>query len=505
MIKNAWARIGRELLPLKSWESRSTKALALLGLFFIWFAGWWLVTNFRWLPSEVPLAYSQPWGRSQLLDRSFLAFLPLGALLFWLTDLLVAEFLWRRRERLLSWAVLGVGVVASGLVSAALVRTSHLVQPVFIFDLTSKIYLAASLAALVSWLVCPFVIRLAARWGVVDDPETHHHPAILHHRPVPRAGALAFFLAFMVVAALFLPQTKHLLGIYAGVLVAVVLGVLDDRYDLNPYLRLALEILAVGAVVASGIGITVLRNPLGGIIRLDTINIPIFLWGEHHILLLADALALIWMLWVMNILSWSNGVDGQFSGIMAISFLVVVILALRFVGYEPIQEQTALLAAIAGGAALGLLPATWHPAKVFWGFGAIAPGLILAALGILSGAKIATALLVLLVPALDGVVAIVRRTWRGRSPVWGDREHLHHQLLNRGWSQRQVAGFYWGLTGICGVLALLTAEKTKALTILSLGGVVMFFLVLLNLGGSRRARLNKQHETEEDQEERLGD
>lgn len=496
MISKLPAKISEKLFPLGSFESSWVKAFLSWSVFLVWAAVGLLISSFSLLPSKVPLFYSQPWGESQLAPSWALFLLPLLSVVFLLGILFISEIFWRKRESLLSFSVLGVGAVSETLLFIALARIIRLVLPSFSFNLPSRIYLASSSAFLLSWLASPVVSRLAERLRIIDDPRIHRHPAILHKKPTPRVGALAFFVGFIVTSLLFLPITKHLLGIYLGSLVAVILGVLDDKYDLNPYLRLGLQVLAAGLVVCAGIGITFFRNPFGGIIRLDTIDIPIQFFGEHHILLLADIFALLWMVWVMNMISWSNGVDGQFSGIVFITCLVLTLLSLRFVSYESIQGRTATLAAICGGAALGLLPKTWHPAKIFWGFGAIAPGLVISALSILSGAKVATAVLVLLVPILDATVAVARRIIRGQSPVWGDRGHLHHHLLDRGFTQRQVAVFYWLLTGVCGFLALVTAEKSKALTLLSLGGVVGFFLALLNLEGGRIRSLKKKSQAE---------
>lgn len=475
------------MIGMKSIESHWVGVLLGLNIVLVWLQLGTLVSFWPLLPSEVPLFYTHPWGEAQLVSPGTLFLLPILGGLFLFFSLIFSEHLWRARETLLSFSLWGLVIVVEGGLCYSLARIIFISSSGFEVTLAARIFLAASLASFLSFVLSPLVGRFARRVGAVDNPVRHQHPAILHREATPRAGALAFLGAFLVVGCLFLPLTKHLIGIYVGAALATILGVLDDRgasgkaREFSPYLRLGVQVLAAGSVVAAGIGIVFLRNPFGGIIRLDTIDIPIHLLGEHHILLLADIFALFWMVWVMNLLSWSNGVDGQFSGIVFITCLVLSLLSLRFVAYEPAQGQTALLAAIAGGAALGLLPATWHPAKIFWGFGATACGLIIAALSILSGAKVATAVLVLLVPLLDAVVAIVRRVLRGQSPVWGDRGHFHHHLLDRGFTQRQVAVFYWVLTGVCGILALGTAGKSKALMLLTLGGGVGFFLVLINL------------------------
>ena len=108
-------------------------------------------------------------------------------------------------------------------------------------------------------------------------------------------------------------------------------------------------------------------------------------------------------------------------------------------------------------------------------------GLVLASISILAGAKVATALLVLVVPTSDAVITILRRLKQGRSPVWGDRSHLHHRLHTLGWSHSKIATFYAITTGFFGFLALYSSGKYKLLTILAGAGVVSFVLVILRM------------------------
>ena len=135
------------------------------------------------------------------------------------------------------------------------------------------------------------------------------------------------------------------------------------------------------------------------------------------------------------------------------------------------------------GEILGLAPHTWYPQKLMWGFGTTAVGLIIASLSVLTNAKVATAVLVLLVPTLDAVLVMIRRIMQGRLPTWGDRAHLHHFLLDKkGWSIPQIAAFYWGMTIFTGLLALLTAGKTKLLALIIVGGLVAYLLSVVHYG-----------------------
>src|SRR3972149_1452570 len=177
--------------------------------------------------------------------------------------------------------------------------------------------------ALVRWLY----LRLS--W--LDDPSRSHHPKVVHSYPVPRGGGVAVFSAVAVSTLLFIGLDRHSLGILSGGLILTILGVLDDRIDLNPYFRLVANFLAAGLVVGSGIGISFITNPFGGVLHLDWPRITFFLFGEARtLLLIADLFALFWIVWSMNIVNWSKGVDGQLPGIVVVAATTIAFLSLRF-------------------------------------------------------------------------------------------------------------------------------------------------------------------------------
>ncbi len=312
-----------------------------------------------------------------------------------------------------------------------------------------------------SFITTPLTIKLAKKYGFVDDPSTHKHPAILHHLITPRAGGIPIMIS-LLVAAFFLPLDHKLLALLAGAGVTVVLGTLDDKLDLSPYLRLGVMILAASLVVAGGVGITYITNPFGGEIRFDQIIWTFNLLGPHHIVVLADLLAIIWIVWVMNAISWSSGVDGQLSGVAAISAGVLALVSLKYLAIDPTQSSVVILAFITAGAYFGFLPYSAYPQKIMPGFGgATLAGYLLATLAILSGGRVATTVLVLAIPMLDGAYSIYRRLRSGHSPVWGDREHFHHKLLELGLTKRQVAFFYWALAATLGLAAISLDSRGK--------------------------------------------
>lgn len=335
-------------------------------------------------------------------------------------------------------------------------------------------------AFFISLLSTPFVIKMAHYWGLVDDPAKRKHPAHTEKRVIPRAGGVAIFLGVIVATALTVPFNKQIAGILLGASIIIAVGIADDKLDLNPYVRFGTNFFAAVLVVMSGVGITYVTNPLGGgVIYLDTLKFTFNFLGTHSIIILADLLAILWIVWCTNMVNWSKGVDGQMPGFVAISAIILGILAFRFTMLDLAQWVVASLAFITAGAYLGFLPFNFYPQKIMPGYGGGAlAGFLLSILAIASGGKVATALLVLGVPFLDAAYTILRRLAQKRSPFWGDRGHLHHKLLDAGWSKPKIALFYWGLSVILGLIALNLSSREKLFAIiliaLVLGGILLW-------------------------------
>lgn len=336
-------------------------------------------------------------------------------------------------------------------------------------------------AAAVAFLTTPLIIYLYRRLGWLDDPKKTKRLKDTHTVAVPKGGGLAIFLAVLTSALVFLPFDQHLKGILAGATVIAITGAFDDHFDLNPYWRLAIGFLAAGLVVISGIGIAFVTNPFNGIIPLDQPQIHFQLFGQPRSLwVLADLFGLIWIVFMMNIVNWAKGFDGQLPGIVVVAALTIALLALRF-SADVTQWPVTILAAITAGAYLGFLPFNFYPQKIMPGYGGGAlAGYLLAVLAILSTTKIGTAIVVLGIPFIDAFYSIIRRLAAGQSPVWGDRGHLHHKILDQWhWGKRRTAIFYWLVTAGLGVLALSLHRLQKFYTMIMLavliGGLLLWF------------------------------
>ncbi len=341
------------------------------------------------------------------------------------------------------------------------------------------------IALVVTALLTPVSIVLAKKLGIMDDPRRSNHPGIIHKKPVPRAGGIPIFLGASLAGYFLLPHTGPMYSLFIAGFIALFIGVVDDKLnarsqDVSPYFRFIINIVTAVIVVASGITIHFITNPFGaGIIHLDRIAIPLLIVPFHF--MLSDILSVVWIIWVMNMLNWSKGVDGQMPGIVAISALVIGLLSIRFAPLGSTTYLDATLSFIIAGTAIGFLFYNFHPAKIFPGYGATALYLFLAAASILSSAKLATAILVMGVPIVDAIFTIVRCVISGHSPFLSDRRHLHHILLKLGYSQRQIALFYWVISAILGAISLTLESRSKLFAIIMLLAIVGGSLLFLHV------------------------
>ena len=350
-----------------------------------------------------------------------------------------------------------------------------------------------------SLVLTPIAIFLAKKYAIVDDPGKHKHPAILHSRIIPRAGGIPIFLAFAISSLFIVSPSKELFGILAGAFILVLIGTIDDRYDLKNWLKLVFQIIAAFVVISVGVGIAFITNPfytiggplalLGEVIRLDQVRVIFNFWGTHSILVFADLFALFWIVWVINMVNFSSGVDGQMPGIVFVALMVIFATSMRFFKMDPSQLIVSQLALIGAGATLGFLFFNFYPAKIFPGdSGSYFLGFLVAVLAIFSTAKVGTAILVMAVPLIDGVFTIFRRIMDGKSPFSGDRKHLHHRLLALGWGQVRIALFYWLLCAILGLVALTLSPAEKIFAGVVIAVIILGGLLWLNMSLPQKAQ-----------------
>jgi len=319
---------------------------------------------------------------------------------------------------------------------------------------------------------------LARRWGlrfrVTDVPGGRRR----HTGVVSRLGGVPLFVAFTVAVLIaqtlgvpsYDPQEPiRLAGLLIGGAFVFVYGLIDDRFDLKPRWQFAAQFAASLIAIASLIIIERFNIPLS--------NQQTILYPWQYI-----PLTLLWMMGMMNTVNWLDGLDGLAAGVAAIFSAILFIAMVRTTPDQPQpQLSIALLPIALLGATLGFLPFNTYPARIFLGSGALFLGYVLACLGIIGGAKVATVLLILAVPILDVAWLIVSRARRGQSPAQGGRDHFHFRLLDRGLSPRAIVAIYYGVTALFGGLALIVeGQVAKIIALAVVGIVVLMTLVVIS-------------------------
>lgn len=462
----------------------------LLCVFLSVFSFLYILLRYKYINSEIPFWYTKFWGEYQLASKFSIFLIPLMMLAISLVGLLF--ILLNKRYVQFFEDIVWMFVLVSNLILMAsvfrIIQIASLPFKPFINPLYMGLIPYFVAAFLLMYLIMPYFIDFAQRKKLVTNPQIHDHPGMILQSPSARGGGFVYSLVFLLSAVLFIGFPKEFLGFYLSVLMVAVLGIIDDYQNThpsssyraleNPALRLFLLFLSVLPVVFSGVAINTVSNPFGGMINLNIFQISI---GSGVLPVVPVVLTAVWVVWLMNVLSWSNGVDGQYAGIVGVASVLVAVLALRFKDLQPFHMQIAILAAISAGASFGSVRFNWHPSQIMWGFGAVSAGLVIASLAILAKAKIAVSVLIILIPFLDAFVTVMRRLAQKKNPFKGDKGHLHHILLNRGWSTSKVAMFYWGATALFGLIGLLTPEENVFKLTFIIAGAVMFLIILLNV------------------------
>lgn len=346
------------------------------------------------------------------------------------------------------------------------------------------LYFASFALAFVIAFVATFLVsRMARRRKILDVPDFDRK---FHRQPTPTLGGIAIFASFFLVT-LFLGvfggyllngniPLKVLIGIWAGGAILMIGGYLDDRYRLPPWYSVVFPIIASLAIVTAGVKAVSIHNPLSGEIILLT---PI----------ISGLAVFAWTMTMTYTTKLLDGMDGLVSGISAIAALILFGISLT---PQVRQEQTALLAIIFAGSLFGFLILNFYPAKIFLGEGGSTfAGFMLAVLAVVSGGKIATALLVMGIPLLDMVWVVVQRLVKGQSPFSGDRKHLHYKLTEIGFSQPQAVLFLYALSGIFGLSAFFLQSRGKLVALIFMF-IVMLAIVASVLGVIRSKGENRE-------------
>ena len=300
-------------------------------------------------------------------------------------------------------------------------------------------YFAILAAALVvTFVATPLVRRFALRRGLVDRPGGRK----VHETPIPRLGGVAIFLGVAVAVAAQIYGELQLgwggtlvsdgsveprtIAVLIGMTLVFLVGLWDDLSNLTPGMKFAGQLVAAGVVVASGLRIEYIGNPLGGgLIDLGLISIPI---------------TLIYIVGFTNVINLIDGLDGLAAGVSAIAATSLLVLAA-----QGNRLDAAAMAAAVIGACIAFLRYNFNPASIFMGdSGALFLGFTLSVISLMGVMKstaaiaLAVPLLIIGVPIFDTATAIIRRLLHQRPIQEADKGHIHHRLLGRGFNQRQT-------------------------------------------------------------------
>jgi UDP-GlcNAc:undecaprenyl-phosphate/decaprenyl-phosphate GlcNAc-1-phosphate transferase len=321
-------------------------------------------------------------------------------------------------------------------------------------------------AALVAYLVTPWIGRLVMNRSLIDHPDERR----VHERPVPRGGGVAVVVAFVAVGVpltlfggeLGMPMprvitTAQVVALFVGAVLAALIGAIDDRFDLRARWQFLGQLVLAGIAIGGGVTVARFTNPFG------PGNIPVDAT-------LAVAFTFVWVVGMINSMNFIDGLDGLSTGIALIAAVALGVLSLTT---GVVQPFVAMLCFTLAGALLGFLRWNFHPATIFQGTaGVMFLGYALAVLSILGFAKVVVALLVLAVPIVDTFWVIVRRISTGRSPFSPDRGHIHHRLLDLGLSHRATVLLLYGVCATLGLLSLFVSTLLGVVTFV--GALVMF-------------------------------
>jgi UDP-GlcNAc:undecaprenyl-phosphate/decaprenyl-phosphate GlcNAc-1-phosphate transferase len=291
---------------------------------------------------------------------------------------------------------------------------------------------------------------LATAHGWVAAPALERH---LHSHPLPRFGGVAIFLSFLLTFAVALPVGWHHLaagfGLSSRTLFTILLpgclifalGIYDDIHSVSPYAKVTAQAVAGAMLFAGGLRI---------------LDLPLFFGTHHFSWFVGLPLTILWVLAITNAFNLIDGLDGLAAGSALFSTMVVFAVAL-VTG----SSLVSLMALALAGSILGFLRFNFSPATIFLGdCGSLFIGFMLSALALQGAQKAPTIIAVAIpvvsfgLPILETALSIFRRFLGGRPVFTADREHIHHKLLQRGLSHRQVVITLYGVSAMFALLSL---------------------------------------------------
>lgn len=315
-------------------------------------------------------------------------------------------------------------------------------------------------------VVTPYVIKLAFKFGVTDQPNNRK----VHDKAMPYLGGLAIFLG--VASGYFTSGifSEEITGITVSGILILILGLLDDKYDISPLLKLIGQIIAALIVVKTGLTIEIL-------------NIPFV--GEFDLGIWAYPITVFWIVAITNAINLIDGLDGLAAGISSIVISTIAIMAAINGNFMILTISVIVL-----GSTFGFLFFNFHPAKIFMGdAGALFLGYCIAILSLLGLYKSVTLfsfivpIIIIGVPVFDTTFAIIRRIANKKPISSPDKGHLHHRLLMLGLSHKQTVLVMYGLSIVFSITAVIFTSSTLWGSVFILCGMLISLELIAELIG----------------------
>ncbi|HBP3407633.1 TPA: undecaprenyl/decaprenyl-phosphate alpha-N-acetylglucosaminyl 1-phosphate transferase, partial [Staphylococcus aureus] len=280
--------------------------------------------------------------------------------------------------------------------------------------------LLVAVTMIVSLTITPIVIAISKRLNLVDKPNFRK----VHTKPISVMGGTVILFSFLIGIWIGHPIETEIKPLIIGAIIMYVLGLVDDIYDLKPYIKLAGQIAAALVVAFYGVTIDFISLPMGTTIHFGFLSIPI---------------TVIWIVAITNAINLIDGLDGLASGVSAIGLITI-----GFIAILQANIFITMICCVLLGSLIGFLFYNFHPAKIFLGdSGALMIGFIIGFLSLLGFKNITIIALffpivILAVPFIDTLFAMIRRVKKGQHIMQADKSHLHHKLLALGYTHRQT-------------------------------------------------------------------
>ncbi|WP_407269358.1 glycosyltransferase family 4 protein [Radiobacillus sp. PE A8.2] len=318
------------------------------------------------------------------------------------------------------------------------------------------IYIALALCFVMSVFLTPLVKKLAIQIGAVDKPNYRK----VHTKLMPRLGGLAIYVSFMVGILFFQPMAaSYYWPILIGATIITATGILDDIFELSAKIKLLLQIVATSVVVLNGVVIEFINLPFGNTLEFGYMSIPI---------------TILWIVGITNAINLIDGLDGLAAGVSSIALLTISGLAISMG-----DTFVAVMGFILLGSTLGFLLYNFHPAKIFMGdTGALFLGYMIGVISVLGFKEITVFSLIvpitiLGVPILDTTFAIIRRIIQRKPLSAPDKFHLHHCLINLGYSHRHSVILIYSISALFSIAAIIFTRSTIW------GSTITFFALII--------------------------